>query len=148
MKKYKNILVACELLATEDQAVLSKAELIAEASSAKLHLIHVVEQFYTYGMPPYPTNISEMQEDLVSTAKTKLSVVARRLSVEEAHCYTPVGSAKEEILEIAEKINADLIILGSRGERGISTLFLGSTANAVLNRAKCDVLAVRVKHNA
>ncbi|MGB1202845.1 MAG: universal stress protein [Alloalcanivorax venustensis] len=38
---------------------------------------------------------------------------------------------------------ADLIVLGSHGKHGIR-LLLGSTANAVLHRATCDVLAVRI----
>ncbi|HHQ41669.1 MAG TPA: universal stress protein, partial [Chromatiales bacterium] len=38
---------------------------------------------------------------------------------------------------------ADLIVLGSHGRRGLTRL-LGSTADAVLHSARCDVLAVRI----
>ncbi len=51
--------------------------------------------------------------------------------------------AKVEIASYAEENNIDLIVIGSHGCHGISLIF-GSTANAVLHRAKCDVLAVRV----
>ena len=50
------------------------------------------------------------------------------------------GYPKTVILEKANEINADLIVIGSHGRRGVQ-LLLGSTANAILH---CDVLAVRV----
>ena len=49
-----------------------------------------------------------------------------------------ISMAKE-----AQKLNADLIVVGSAGRHGMR-LLLGSTANAVLHSAECDVLAVRV----
>ena len=52
-------------------------------------------------------------------------------------------SLKKVILAEAQAINADLIIVGSHGRHGVS-LILGSTANAILHGAQCDVLAVRV----
>jgi universal stress protein A len=44
---------------------------------------------------------------------------------------------------MAEKINADLIVVGTHGQSGLR-LLLGSTANAVLHGVKTDVLAVKV----
>jgi universal stress protein A len=54
------------------------------------------------------------------------------------------GNTRREILRVAEENGVDLIVLGSHGRQGIQ-LLLGSTANAVLHGAPCDVLAVRVK---
>ena len=47
------------------------------------------------------------------------------------------------VLEEVERLKADLIIVGSHGRHGVR-LLLGSTANAILHGAKCDVLAVRI----
>jgi universal stress protein A len=47
-------------------------------------------------------------------------------------------------VRIADENQADLIVVGSHGRHGIKML-LGSTANAVLHHAHCDVLAVRLK---
>jgi len=44
----------------------------------------------------------------------------------------------------ANQVGADLIVMGSHGKAGIR-LLLGSTTQAVLHSAKCDVLAVKVK---
>ncbi len=51
---------------------------------------------------------------------------------------------KEGILGAAREHGADLIVVGSHGRHGLA-LLLGSTANAVLHGAPCDVLAVRIR---
>lgn len=48
----------------------------------------------------------------------------------------------EEILKASKDERADLIVIGTRGRTGLSRLLLGSVAEAVLQRADCDVLAV------
>ena len=45
---------------------------------------------------------------------------------------------------LADKISADLIVIGTHGQSGLK-LLLGSTANAVLHGVKVDVLAVKVE---
>jgi nucleotide-binding universal stress UspA family protein len=53
------------------------------------------------------------------------------------------GHPVDGILRVAEKENADLIVVGSRGLRGASELFLGSVSSGILHHAKCPVLIVR-----
>ena len=55
------------------------------------------------------------------------------------------GHPAEAILRVAEREKVDLIVVGSRGLRGIKELFLGSTSSAVLHHAPCPVLIVRAK---
>lgn len=53
------------------------------------------------------------------------------------------GNPKEVILEEAKKWNADLIVVGSHGRRGIKRLLLGSVSEAVAMNAHCSVVVVR-----
>jgi universal stress protein A len=55
-----------------------------------------------------------------------------------------LGAPGSEIRELAKATKADLIVIGSHGRHGFS-LLLGSTANAVLHDAGCNVLAVRLR---
>jgi nucleotide-binding universal stress UspA family protein len=53
------------------------------------------------------------------------------------------GNAKEAILEEAQKWNADLVVVGSHGRRGIKRFLLGSVSEAVAMNAHCSVVVVR-----
>lgn len=55
------------------------------------------------------------------------------------------GRPSSEIQAQADKVGADLIVVGSHGRHGLSGVMLGSTANGVLHGAKCDVLTVRIR---
>lgn len=141
---YRNILFAADLIPEDDDPVAKRAVALAKAQNAALSIVHVVEFVTTYGVPPAPINITLWQQELEASAKVKLNALGAKLGVPESRQYLMTGSAKELILETAEKIEADLIIIGSHSRHGLSYLFLGSTATGVLHHAKCDILAVKV----
>ena len=58
---------------------------------------------------------------------------------------TVVGSPESQIVEEAEKIGADLIIVGSHGYNRWERLLLGSVSDSVIHHAPCSVLIVRSK---
>lgn len=53
------------------------------------------------------------------------------------------GKAADAILEMADDVQADLVVLGTHGRKGIERLVVGSVAIDVLKRAHCPVLVVR-----
>lgn len=149
MPKYKHVLLAADLIPSDDDPVSEKAAAVAREHGAELSLIHVIEyQSYTYGTPLVSTNYADWQAELSEAAKENVAKLGERLGIPPERQYLPTGQAKTLILETAEKIGADLIILGSHARHGIGLVLLGSTANGVLHGAKCDVLAVRVSEPA
>jgi len=77
-------------------------------------------------------------------AQTALEKLAQQLEVKDIRLWVVNAiSTKEGILGAVQAHHADLIVVGSHGRHGLS-LLLGSTANAVLHGAPCDVLAVRI----
>jgi nucleotide-binding universal stress UspA family protein len=80
-------------------------------------------------------------------AKTAVNQAAKRLKSArgELVIMTEVanGSAKDVILDEAEKWGADLIVLGSHGYRGWRRFLLGSVSHAVATHARCSVEIVR-----
>ncbi|MEJ2673220.1 MAG: universal stress protein [Deltaproteobacteria bacterium] len=54
-------------------------------------------------------------------------------------------SPADEIVEVAKKEAADLIVIGSRGLAGQTMSFLGSTATKVVTYAPCSVLVVKTR---
>ena len=52
------------------------------------------------------------------------------------------GSPGREICELAESWEADLVMVGSRGRKGLSEMLLGSVSNYVMHHARCSVMIV------
>lgn len=144
MSIYKSVLVAVDLHPTCDEAVTKRAVEVAKANNAKLTIVHAVEHINAYGVAQaYPTVI-DLEEQMVSEAKQSLNKLADKYGINAEHRLVEVGSPKIVILNYAEQIKSDLIIVGSHGRHGMG-LLLGSTANAVLHNAHSDVLAVWIK---
>ena len=57
--------------------------------------------------------------------------------------YVKSGSPADEIVQTAEEVGADLIVMGSRGLGTVHSVLLGSVSDRVLHRAHCAVLVVR-----
>ena len=137
---YKHILFATDL--TEDtDYLIEKVKNMCRLTNAKLSLIHVVEPLpgYSYAY----LGIEDIEGQLITEARQAIEKLGAKLTVEKNNQYVEIGPTKTKILSIAEDIGIDLIICGSHGRHGLS-LLLGSTANAILHGAKCDVLTVRL----
>lgn len=140
---YEKIILALSLSVT-DQPLIKKAQGLIKEERIELYLIHAVEHINTYGAAYGISAGIDVENVLLEEAKKSVKEIASSLNVPLIRQIVKIGSPKFIILDQAEKIEADLILVGSHGRHGIQ-LLLGSTANAVLHGAKCDVLAVRLK---
>lgn len=137
---YKHILFATDLTEDTDYLV-EKVRAIRGLTGASLTLVHVVEPLpgYSYAY----LGIEDIEGQLIEEARQSIEKLGERLSVGKDNQFVEVGPTKTKILKIAEDTHTDLIVCGSHGRHGLS-LLLGSTANAILHGAKCDVLTVRL----
>jgi nucleotide-binding universal stress UspA family protein len=96
--------------------------------------------------PKYPVNelyLGElMKQAMRGLAEVKGRATARGISVETR---ITTGIPSEEVLAAAETEDADLIVVGTRGRTGLAHVLLGSTAERIIRRAPCPVLAVRTE---
>jgi len=147
MNAYQHILWATDF-SEEALQVGARAKEIAGFYGARLSLIHVIEQISLSNtsyelIPVMPTPLLP-EETLQEIARESLARLAEQLDIKEAQQGVVVAvSTKEGILSTALEQKVDLIVVGSHGRHGLA-LLLGSTANAVLHGAPCDVLAVRI----
>lgn len=142
MAQYKHILLATDF-SPESKAVVKRAQALQTNNQCKLSIIHVLEPISIAYGGEFPVDLGDLHKELEKQAKEKLSALSEELKVNVDEQHLEVGITEKEIIRVAEDSDIDLIVLGSHGRHGIS-LLLGSTANAVLHHAKCDVLAVRV----
>lgn len=142
---YNKILVAIDLSEQSDK-VLAKAQKLIEQHQCDYQVVFAYEQpVFPWGelaitLPPI--DFSELRDNIAQ--QFKQTVAKSGLDGEKTKVVD--GMVAEAILEQAQTIDADLIVIGSHGVSGVQAL-LGSTADKVLHHALCDVLAVRVKTN-
>jgi universal stress protein A len=145
MSNYRTILVAIDF-SNDAHAIADRAQQIAQTNNSVTHIVHVTEPLnYIYGSENF-IGFPDIEAQLRSEAQAQLQQFSEYYHIPPAQQHFEIGRAAREIHAVAEKINADLIIIGSHGHRGFAVL-LGSTANSVLHGSKCDVLAVRVGKN-
>jgi nucleotide-binding universal stress UspA family protein len=60
-------------------------------------------------------------------------------------CHIRLDAASEEISQLAADLEADLVVVGTHGRRGLGRFLLGSVAEGVVRAAPCPVFVVRPK---
>ena len=146
MATYQNILVAVDL-SSESEVVLQKAQLIA-GPNADIHLVYVQEPMDNVyvGIVPQSaafSGLGDLEAQLSEELKQKLIVLGEKFNVPSEQLHILNGSPAYEIHRFAKDNDVQLIVIGTHGQKGLQ-LLLGSTANAVLHGAGCDVLSVRI----
>lgn len=133
----KNILFATDLSVQGDRA-LDRAMILAADHKSELHILHVIEK------DPHR---------LESRTKSEIGKAVRRLEREIENnfgsnditpkCYVVDGDPVSEIVNVAQDLNADLIIMGLSKEFTVETLFKGTTADKVIASSDFPILIVK-----
>jgi nucleotide-binding universal stress UspA family protein len=139
---YKNILVPVDVA---DPALakpaLSVACEMARASGGSIRLINVLPMtpvmLAEYVPPDFDTQQRKTAEETMKTISDVCSLESSRVST-----VVRQGGIYHEVLEEAQAIGADLIVMSSH-RPAMRTYFLGSNAGHVVRYAKCSVLVVR-----
>ncbi|PKN53901.1 MAG: universal stress protein [Deltaproteobacteria bacterium HGW-Deltaproteobacteria-14] len=143
---YTNILCPVDFSETSRKAFY-RAVGYARLFGAKLTILHVRE-----GGPP--SSVDDVEEDHNELTRLEEGLVRRLDELEEDgkvsreerdRMFLEIRGGKPwlEILRFATDDAADLIVMGTHGHTGFRHIFMGSQADRVIRRAKCDVLTVK-----
>ena len=153
---YRHILVALDNTELRG-VVLDQAIALAKGFSAKLTLLHVLcsEEGVSPVMPLMPlpdyypalasTTLDQYQQEWEAFSAKSLAHLLEAQTQAEAQGVTAEhvqkgGSPGSTICEMAKELKVDLIILGRRGNSGLSELLMGSVSNYVMHHAHSSVL--------
>ena len=139
---YRHVLIAVDL--TESTPVtLARGCAIAGICNARVSIAHVIEQLpFSYGVDLSAT-YSTLREDLHQWAADELNQLGERHGIAPERRHLVGGRATLAIHELANGLEADLIVIGSHVRQPLSAPF-GSTVNGILHHARCDVLTVHL----
>ena len=137
----KTIMVAIDF-SDASYAALNYAKQLARCFSAKILLVHIVDDMHTTpGMEQPKTSYYPRRMD---SAEQELQKIAAGLSYDVARYATIVraGSIRETIAALIGERDADLLVIGTRGKDYKDGEGLGSVAEAMLRAVPCPVLTV------
>lgn len=114
---------------------------LAETADAAVYAISVAETG-PLGSVRLPGDDASAAEVLTDRAREFVTELERRASKRGLEVSTAVrtGVPTREILEYADEVDADVIVMGTRGRGGVSRLMLGSVTDAVTRHSGLDVL--------
>lgn len=142
MAKKEIYLVPVDFSVGSDRA-FDYALRFARARSARLAALHVVPGELIY--PPAGGRI-DFYAMLERDAREKYNRLAKRKGVKPRECELRLARGAgfaDEIVKVANKLRATMIIMGSHGRTGLPRLLIGSVAERTLRYAKCPVLIVK-----
>jgi len=145
---YRHILAAIDDSDTSRRAI-REAVALAKSSGAELTLVHAVDEaLFAHFTHTTIANRDAVQKALISEGQSVLDAAAQ-LAAENG--LTPATrllasehqSPSDQITHAVRSLNADLLIVGSHGRRGVQRLILGSVAERLLRKVGISVLIVR-----
>jgi nucleotide-binding universal stress UspA family protein len=136
----KNVLVATDF-SEASQKALAYGQNLARAFGGRLHVLHVADVIATTASQFYPDHPGDPEMRAESLALKHLRSL---VPDSEARLAARIAASPAvAIVEYARTIQADVIVLGTRGRSGVQRLLLGSVAEHVVRHAPCPVLVVR-----
>lgn len=148
---YATIVVGTDGSPTASEAVARATELAAQAG-AKLVIVSayrpVDKSRLDSERASAPADIAYVinpEEDVESHLEAAADQ-ARAGGVTEVRTVPVDAAPAEALLDAAEQVGADLIVVGSQGMAGAKRFLLGSVPNRIAHHAPCDVLIVKTDH--
>ncbi len=140
----KNILVPIDFSAVQT-ILLSQAENMAKAFGAKIWLVHVAAPDPDFvGFKVGPEYVREHRADILRQEHHDIQALASQLTKQgiEAEALLVQGPTTDTLLEVSQKVSADLILIGSHGRSALFRAFVGSVSEQVLKESKVPVMVV------
>lgn len=144
MPDIKKILLAVDF-SEYSPTVAEYARTLAQALGSKVVCLYVAPSLSQYvGFHVPPSSIENFVGEIVSGADSTMEAfMNENLQGVDAEGRVVTGYAAEEILLMADEENADMLIMGTHGRRGIDRILFGSVAEKVVKSAKCPVVTIR-----
>lgn len=115
---------------------------LARALHTDLHLVHALRTptlLAELGMIHPASLFQEQQKEL----RPKVEHLRNTWRLKPEHVHLVAGLAQSVIPRVANKIKADMVVIGTTGKTGLKARVIGNTAEKVLTALKTDLLAIK-----
>jgi len=129
-----------------DREILNAAQQIAKALHGTLHAVHAYAPIPALAFPTGATTEEEVEALCARSgraANKKLKRTLRDAEILKAVTHVSSRHPADAIADLASEIQSSLVVMGSISRSGFQRLVIGNTAERVLDRLSCDVLAIK-----
>jgi universal stress protein E len=132
-----------------DNVIMSVAKELATAAAGKLHVFHAFDPAPAIASvadtmaTPIAVPIRELTSGLEQRHRQALDALLEEYPVEKDRVHFHQGLAQDLLVKLAEQLEADFIVMGAVSRSGLKRIFIGSTAERVLDRLPCDLIIVK-----
>ncbi len=143
----RNILVPIDFSKMSIQAI-ETAKNLAHRFGARIHLVHIQDAIYPAGfmatMPMMTGDMIAIHDENEKRLRKRLRDLAARLDLSPDDCRVlTTAPAFDGICELARELSIDLVVMPTHGRTGLKHVFLGSTAERVVQHSSVPVFVVR-----
>ncbi len=140
----RNILVPTDF-SPSSQVAFDQALELAKLQGVRLHVLHGYWVYVSLAAPDVRLLPESFMDELKESAKVKLEELEKRAQQAGVACTTHLSPLPPEtaILEMAESIPADLIVMGTHGHTGLKHALIGSVAERIVRLSHCAVMTVK-----
>ena len=130
-----------------NQLIIRQAKAMAAMLNAKVHLvnaypgtpIHVAIEIPEFNPVEYNDSMRHHHIDAANALAGQFEITSDAVHVLE-------GMPEDVIPRIARELDAEMVLIGTIGRTGLSAAIIGNTAEHVIDRLDCDVLALKTEH--
>ena len=129
-----------------DKKILQAASDLAEVFNGHVHAVHayLLATPFTSGvlMEPVPLPVNVAEQHLAEVKKAFASLTGP-FGLGPRRIHLRSGNASIEVPAVAEETGAGVVVMGAVSRSGLKRLFIGSTAERVIDHLTCDVLVIK-----
>jgi universal stress protein E len=130
-----------------DDRIIAPAKQVCYPLNGELHVFHAFDVTPALATPmdamAMPLPIREITDAMRARHTGAVHELTDAHGIARDCVHVHEGSTRERVVEITDELRADVLVMGAVSRRGLKRLFLGNTAEAVLDKVHCDLLIVK-----
>jgi universal stress protein E len=133
-----------------DQQLLSWAESLGKHLKGTVHAAHaflpavLVAGAVSYGgTPMWIPAFGELMNSEIEQKMVELKSLVRDYSIAANNIHVEIGSPRDALELVVQRVSADILVTGAISRNTVKGLFIGSTAERILERIPCDIFVIK-----
>jgi universal stress protein E len=131
-----------------DNRIVRTGKALAEALGGEVHVFHAFDltaaiAISTDAMTPIALPINELADAMRADHTEAVERLCKEHGVPPERTHIHQGGTRQLLLALTDRLRADAVVMGAVSRSGLKGLFLGNTAEDVLDRLHCDLVIVK-----